>query len=83
MTTAVSFRDVDIIFGRRTREAIELLDRGESRGAILEKTGAVLGVAGAALDVGEGEICVPMGLSGSGKSTASGRQLPTSRCGAA
>jgi glycine betaine/proline transport system ATP-binding protein len=69
MTTAVSFRDVDIIFGRRTREAIELLDRGESRGAILEKTGAVLGVAGATLDVGEGEICVLMGLSGSGKST--------------
>ena len=69
MSTAVSFRNVDIIFGRRTREAIELLDRGESRGSILDKTGAVLGVAGATLDVGEGEICVLMGLSGSGKST--------------
>ena len=29
----------------------------------------MLGVAGATLDVGEGEICVLMGLSGSGKST--------------
>ena len=52
MSTAVSFRDVDIIFGRRTKEALELLDRGESRGSILDKTGAVLGVAGASLDVG-------------------------------
>ena len=48
---------------------MSLLDQGQGREAILEETGAVIGVAGASLDVREGEICVLMGLSGSGKST--------------
>ena len=46
-----------------------MLDAGKSRAEILEKTGAVLGSAGANLVVKEGEISVLMGLSGSGKST--------------
>jgi glycine betaine/proline transport system ATP-binding protein len=66
---AVSFRDVDIIFGDKKAEALALLDSGATRAEILAETGAVLAVAGATLDVGEGEICVLMGLSGSGKST--------------
>ena len=69
MTPAVSFRNVDIVFGERAAEALPLLDAGASRADILKRTGAVLGVAGATLDVEEGEICVLMGLSGSGKST--------------
>ncbi len=69
MTAAVSFRNVDIVFGERAAEALPLLDAGATRQDILQKTGAVLGVAGATLDVEEGEICVLMGLSGSGKST--------------
>ena len=69
MTTAVEFKNVDIVFGEREAEGLKLLDKGASRSEILEKTGAVLGCAGANLAVKEGEISVLMGLSGSGKST--------------
>jgi glycine betaine/proline transport system ATP-binding protein len=69
MTTAVEFKNVDIVFGEREAEGLKLLDQGASRSEILEKTGAVLGCAGANLAVKEGEISVLMGLSGSGKST--------------
>ncbi len=69
MTTAVEFKKVDIVFGEREAEGLKLLDQGASRSDILEKTGAVLGCAGASLAVKEGEISVLMGLSGSGKST--------------
>jgi glycine betaine/proline transport system ATP-binding protein len=69
MTVAVDFKNVDIIFGPDTREALAMVDRGASRAEILEKTGNVLGCAGANLTVHEGEISVLMGLSGSGKST--------------
>ena len=66
---AVSFQNVDIIFGADQTRALELLDKGGTREAILEETNAVLGVANASIDIHEGEICVLMGLSGSGKST--------------
>ncbi|QDZ00715.1 choline ABC transporter ATP-binding protein [Nitratireductor mangrovi] len=69
MSTAVDFRDVDIIFGDQQAAALALLDSGASRAEILEKTGSVLGCAGCNLTVEEGEISVLMGLSGSGKST--------------
>jgi glycine betaine/proline transport system ATP-binding protein len=65
----VDFRHVDIVFGRDPERALELLDRGEERAAILERTGHVIGVANATIAIEEGEICVLMGLSGSGKST--------------
>jgi glycine betaine/proline transport system ATP-binding protein len=69
MTTAVAFKNVDIMFGQRAAEGLALLDQGKTRNEILAECGAVLGVADASLDVGEGEITVLMGLSGSGKST--------------
>ncbi|KQZ14287.1 MULTISPECIES: choline ABC transporter ATP-binding protein [unclassified Mesorhizobium] len=69
MSVAVDFKNVDILFGEDTREALAMVDKGASRAEILEKTGNVLGCAGANLTVHEGEISVLMGLSGSGKST--------------
>ena len=69
MSVAVEFKNVDIIFGKSTGDAITMLDAGSSRADILAKTGSVLGAAGANLTVNEGEISVLMGLSGSGKST--------------
>ena len=66
---AVTFDEVDIVFGERPQTALPLLDRGMTREEILAETGQVLGVAGCSLTVERGEICVLMGLSGSGKST--------------
>jgi glycine betaine/proline transport system ATP-binding protein len=69
MSVAVEFRNVDIIFGDDSTEALKLAHEGVSRAEILSRTGAVLGATGASLTVNEGEISVLMGLSGSGKST--------------
>ena len=69
MSAAVEFKNVDIVFGDDKARALAMIDAGASRAEILEKTGAVLGCAGASLTVEEGEISVLMGLSGSGKST--------------
>lgn len=69
MSAAVDFKNVDIVFGAARKEALALVDSGATRQEILEKTGAVLGCAGANLTVNEGETSVLMGLSGSGKST--------------
>jgi len=69
LSTAVSFKSVDILFGRKQHEALALLDAGGNRGEILQKADVVLGCADCSLDVEAGEISVLMGLSGSGKST--------------
>jgi glycine betaine/proline transport system ATP-binding protein len=69
MSTAVNFKNVDILFGKHLGDAIAMMDGGAPRNEILDKTGVVLGCAGANLTVREGEISVLMGLSGSGKST--------------
>ncbi len=66
---AVVFDNVDIVFGDRAADALKLIDRGKTRDEILKETGVVLGAAGVALSVEPSEICVLMGLSGSGKST--------------
>ena len=69
MTTAVEFKNVDILFGMATAEGLRMLDAGAARAEILDKVGVVLGAAKASLVVKQGEISVLMGLSGSGKST--------------
>jgi glycine betaine/proline transport system ATP-binding protein len=67
--SAVVFEHVDILFGDRPAKALALVDSGASRDEILKATGVVLGAAGVDLSIEPGEICVLMGLSGSGKST--------------
>ena len=67
--SAVVFDHVDIVFGDRQGEALALVDKGARRDEILKATGVVLGAAGVDLAIEPGEICVLMGLSGSGKST--------------
>ncbi len=66
---AIEFRNVDIVFGDRRAQALRMIDEGRTRDEILGATDAVLGAAGVNLSVERGEICVLMGLSGSGKST--------------
>ncbi|MCB1883045.1 MAG: choline ABC transporter ATP-binding protein [Geminicoccaceae bacterium] len=66
---AVAFKNVDIFFGPKPKEAARLAREGQRREDILKTTGTVLGVTDCTLDVAPGEVCVLMGLSGSGKST--------------
>jgi glycine betaine/proline transport system ATP-binding protein len=65
----IKFDDVDVIFSKDPREALKLLDQGMTRDQILKKTGQIVGVEKASLEIEKGEICVLMGLSGSGKSS--------------
>ncbi|WLH10775.1 choline ABC transporter ATP-binding protein [Pseudomonas hefeiensis] len=65
----IRFEDVDVIFSARPKPALDLLDQGFSRPQILQKTGLIVGVEKANLEINKGEICVLMGLSGSGKSS--------------
>ena len=67
--SAVVFENIDIVFGARQKEALALIDQGRKRDEILKATNVVLGAAGVNLAIESGEICVLMGLSGSGKST--------------
>ena len=70
-STAIEFRNVDILFGRPAdcTRALGLLDAGADRARLSAEANVVLGVSNASLAVREGEISVLMGLSGSGKST--------------
>tara|TARA_R110001583_G_scaffold9433_11_gene44812 strand:- start:276 stop:1454 length:1179 start_codon:yes stop_codon:yes gene_type:complete len=65
----IEFKNVDVIFGEQPERALPLMDSGENRQEIQDQTGLTLAVRDASLKVGKGEICVLMGLSGSGKSS--------------
>ena len=67
--TVVRFENVDVIFGPTPKQALDLLDKGEGRDTIQDKTSNLVAVHDASLFVNEGEILVLMGLSGSGKSS--------------
>jgi glycine betaine/proline transport system ATP-binding protein len=66
---AVEFRNVDIVFGGDRKAALAMIDAGATRDEIIARTNAVPGAVNVNLAVPPGEICVLMGLSGSGKST--------------
>ncbi|AQS52612.1 Glycine betaine transport ATP-binding protein OpuAA [Jeotgalibaca dankookensis] len=57
------------VFGRRTKQALQMVKENKSKTEILEETGATVGVNNANLEINDNEIFVIMGLSGSGKST--------------
>jgi len=65
----IEIENLDVVFGKQPQSALPLLDQGMDREQIREQTGQVVGVKNASLTVGHGEICVLMGLSGSGKSS--------------
>lgn len=66
---AITIKKLDVVFGKKTKQALELLDQGKTRQEIIDEIGQVVGVDNVSLSVKEGEICVLMGLSGSGKSS--------------
>lgn len=77
MTAALEFRDVDVIYPRRSgraaavaiQRALQRLDAGNDPALVAAEDAVTIAVRGATLRLAEGEICVLMGLSGSGKST--------------
>lgn len=65
----IKVEDLTLIFGKRKREALSLLEKGISKEEILKRTKCTIGVNKASFEIKEGEVFVIMGLSGSGKST--------------
>lgn len=65
----IRIENVDVVFSTSPQAALSLLDQGLKRDEIYKKTGMTVGVEKANLAVDQGEICVLMGLSGSGKSS--------------
>lgn len=65
----IKVENLSVIFGRRFKEAQELIKQGKNKVEVLNETGCTVGVNNADLEIKEGEVFVVMGLSGSGKST--------------
>ena len=66
---AITIKNLDVVFGNKANQALDLLDQGKTRQEIIDETGQVVGVDNVSQTVEEGEICVLIGLSGSGKSS--------------
>ncbi len=69
MSDKLSVKNLYKVFGPNPNRAMKLLEQGEEKAEIFEKTGLTVGVCDANFSVKSGEIFVVMGLSGSGKST--------------
>ena len=69
MVEKVVVKNLYKVYGPHPERAMQMLHAGQSKDAIFQQTGMVVGVTDANFSVNEGEIFVLMGLSGSGKST--------------
>ncbi|MFP4521834.1 MAG: glycine betaine/L-proline ABC transporter ATP-binding protein [Fibrobacterota bacterium] len=65
----IEVKNLNVIFGKHTKKALTLLEKGSGKDDILKETGCTIGVNGAEFNIENGELFVIMGLSGSGKST--------------
>ncbi|HJB24249.1 MAG TPA: glycine betaine/L-proline ABC transporter ATP-binding protein [Candidatus Jeotgalibaca pullicola] len=65
----VTVKNLTKIFGKKTKQALQMVAQNKDKTEILEATGATVGVNNVNLEINENEIFVIMGLSGSGKST--------------
>src|ERR687894_503898 len=65
----IRVEECSVVFGRRTRQALEMRRSGKSKAEVERETGSTIGVYDANFEVHTGEIFVVIGLSGSGKST--------------
>ncbi len=69
MVEKVVVKNLYKVYGSHPERAMQMLHADQSKDAIFQQTGMVVGVTDANFSVNEGEIFVLMGLSGSGKST--------------
>ena len=67
--TKIKIENLYKIFGRNSKNSIELVQNGMSKDELLEKKGHVLGLNNINMSIEESSVHVVMGLSGSGKST--------------
>jgi glycine betaine/proline transport system ATP-binding protein len=67
--TIIRAERVSKVFGRRSKQALEMRRSGKSKAEVERETGSTIGVFDADFEVNRGEIFVIIGLSGSGKST--------------
>jgi len=67
--SVIEVKNLTKVFGKNTKDAIQLLDKGASKEKILNETGCTVAVNKATFSIQPGEFFVIMGLSGSGKST--------------
>ncbi|MAY15562.1 choline ABC transporter ATP-binding protein [Thalassolituus sp. UBA2009] len=65
----IEIKHLDVVFGPQPQQALALLDQGLEREQVRAQSGSLVAVKDASLTVKRGEICVLMGLSGSGKSS--------------
>ncbi len=65
----IEVSNLDLIFGGRKKQALEMVKQGLSKDEILRKTKSTVGVSNASFNVEQGKVFVIMGLSGSGKSS--------------
>lgn len=65
----IEVKNLTKVFGKRQKDALNLIDEGKTKDEILNETGCTVAVNQADFAVKQGEFFVIMGLSGSGKST--------------